>query len=122
VFAQGVVTVQDGGVRVGGDPVHDRVGEDLLFHPVVPLPGWQLGAVDRGGVLVAPVDQGVQLLDLGPGWWGEEPVVDDEQLHFDEDIEVASLVPGALGDGDAVEQFTGGEVEHLAVLLAGLVP
>ena len=63
VFAHGVVAVEDGGVRVGGDPVDDRVGEDLLLHPVVPLPGWQLGAVDRGGVLVAPVDQGVQLLD-----------------------------------------------------------
>ena len=40
VFAQGVVTVQDGGVRVGGDPVDDGVGEDLLFHPVVPLARW----------------------------------------------------------------------------------
>ena len=47
VFAQGVVTVQDGGVRVGGDPVDDGVGEDLLFHPVVPLAWWQLGTVDR---------------------------------------------------------------------------
>jgi hypothetical protein len=28
---------------------------------------------------------------------------------------------GAFGDGDAVEQLTGGQVEHGAVLLAGLV-
>ena len=47
VFAHGVVAVEDGGVSVGGDPVDDGVGEDFLFHPVVPLAGRQLGAVDR---------------------------------------------------------------------------
>lgn len=47
VFAQGVVAGEDGGVRVGGDPVNDGVGEDLFFHAVVPLAGWELGAVDR---------------------------------------------------------------------------
>jgi len=55
---------------------------------------------------VAPVDQGVQLLDLWPGGWGEEPVVDYQQLHLDQDVEAASLVPGALRDRDPVEQFT----------------
>ena len=40
VFTHGIVAVKDGGVRVGGDPVDDRVGEDLLVHPVVPLAGW----------------------------------------------------------------------------------
>ena len=42
MLAQGVVTVEDGGVRVGGDPVDNDVGEDLPFHPVVPLAGRQL--------------------------------------------------------------------------------
>lgn len=57
VLAQGVVTVQDDGVRVGCDPVDDRVGEGLLLHPVVPLARRKLGAADRRGGLVAPVDR-----------------------------------------------------------------
>lgn len=108
VFAHGVVAGQHGGVGVGGDPVHDRVGQDLFVHPVVPLPGRELGAVDRRGPLVPPIDQGVQLLDLLAGRGGQEPVVDDQQLDADQRVEAAFLVPGAFGDGDAIEQFPGG--------------
>ena len=69
----------------------------------------------------APVDQGVQLLDLRAARCGEEPVVDDQQLDLDEGVEAAFLVAGAFGDRDPVEQFPGRQVEDLAVLLAGLV-
>ena len=105
VLTHGIVAVQDGGVCVGGDPVDDGVGKDLLFHPVVPLTGRQLGAEDRRGLLVAPVDQSVELLDLGLAGWGEEPVVDDQQLHLDQCVEAAFLVPETLSDAEAVEQF-----------------
>ena len=55
-------------------------------------------------------------------WRCEEPVVDDQQLDLDQRVEASFLVAGALSDGDPVEQFIGGQVEHSAVLLAGLVP
>ena len=71
----------------GRNKVDDRVGQDFLFHAVVPLSGWQLRAVDRGGGLVSPVDQRVQLLDLLPTRRGQEPVVQDQQLDLDELIE-----------------------------------
>ena len=74
---------------VGGDPVEDRVGEDLLLHPVVPLVGRKLAAVDRRCGLVTPVDEGVQLLDLLPAWCREEPVVDDQQLDPNQCVEAA---------------------------------
>ena len=70
---------------------------------------------------MASVDQGGELLDLGPARRCEEPVVDDQQLDLDQRVEASFLVAGALSDGDPVEQFIGGQVEHSAVLLAGLV-
>lgn len=73
VLAHGVVAFPYGVVRVGDEAVNDRVGEDLFVHPVVPLSRRQLGAVDRRGVLMPSVDQGVQVLDLLAGRWGEEP-------------------------------------------------
>ena len=83
-------------MRVRGDPVDDGVGEDLLLHPVVPLTGWQLGAVDRRRGLVSPIDQRVQLLDLCSARCREEPVVDDEKLDFDQGVQVPLLVTGAF--------------------------
>ena len=59
VFAHGVVAGQHGGESVRGDPVDNGVSQDFLLDPVVPLARWQLGAVDRGRGLVAPVDEGV---------------------------------------------------------------
>ena len=74
VRAHGIVAVKDGGVRVGDDPADDGVGEDFLVHPVVPLVGRELRAVDRRVGLVPPVNQGVELLDLLPARRGQERV------------------------------------------------
>ena len=74
----------------------------------MPLRGWQLGAVDRQGGLLAAVDQGVEFLDLWPVRWSEEPLVVDQQLDLGDGFEAALLVAGTFCERDAVEQFPSG--------------
>ena len=48
------------------------------------------------------VDQGVELLNLLSARRGQKPVVNNQQLDFDESVEAAFLTVGSLGDRDPV--------------------
>ncbi len=121
VSAHGFGAGDHGGVGVGGDHVDDGVGEDFLVDSVVPVGGRQLRAEDRGTGPVASVHEGVELPDLFHGRCCGEPVVDDEQVGFDEVVHGLAALPGLVGQAELVEQVLGWQIEHTAVLLACFV-
>jgi hypothetical protein len=108
-------------VGIVDKPVEDGVGIGRIADRVVPALDWDLRSQDRGGTLVAIVDDLHQVATLLSGKPGHGPIVDYEQLYPGELGEQPGGLAVDAGDGELVEKPGKPLIAHREPATRGLV-
>src|SRR5580693_9190810 len=108
-------------VGIVDDPVEDGVGIGRIADRVVPALDWDLRGQDRGGTLVAIVDDLHQVATLLGGKPGHGPIVDYEQFYPGELGEQPGGLAVDAGEGELVEMPGKSLIAHREPATRGLV-
>jgi len=101
--------------------VEDGIGEGGLADVVMPVRCGQLAGDQSGTPVMTVFDHLHQILSLGRGDLLDAPVVEDQQIHFEQLIHQTRVGAVTVGDAQLFEQGRQTQIAHRQSLTASLV-